>query len=475
MPNVPRHLQDIAPGTSLLPIPFCLSLFACMLFAVTIVLDTKVFRGKFNLPVWLSVGNIDDARALLSALLGAVSTVLALIFSVSLLVFSAAATQFGPRLMHRFLRDRMMQITLGIFIATFFHALFTFIAVRQQGAEQFVPQLTIITTCTLVVISFASLVFFNDKIATSIQANNVLPGILEDLQTAVTQMSHARARQAKRANRTPENSGRPRLRDIAELQRLSSRDGAIVRSVISGFVQVIHFERLAASEASQADVVINLLFRPGQFVGQGETIARVLPAQCVKALGPSVIGAVQLGRHRNLEQDAEFAVAQLVEIALRALSPAINDAYTALYCIDWLGEAIRGLANLPEPTGVWSSEDGKVSIIFPPLRFRDIVKTAFDLLRQASIGNAVVKIHLLRTWSRLAPDLTNPVQGQSLLEQAHAVWEATSHETMAAVDRADVKVAYDNAVAFLSTVLKEEKPLKSAAFPTTSCDGTGHA
>jgi uncharacterized membrane protein len=474
MPNVPRHLEDIAPGTSLLPIPFCLSLFACLFFSATIALDTKVFRGEFTLPVWLSVGNIDDARALLSALLGAVSTVLALIFSVSLLVFSAAATQFGPRLMHRFLRDRVMQITLGLFVATFFHVLLTFIAVRQNGVDQFVPQLTIVTSCILVVISFVSLVFFNNKIAMSIQTNNVLPGILEDLQTVVTQRSYSIAQQARRTSEIPQNHGTLQLRDVAELRKLSARDGAVVRSVISGFVQVIHFERMA-SETEQANVIISLLFRPGQFVGQGETIARVLPAQCVEALGPSVIGAVKLGRHRNLDQDLEFAIAQLVEIALRALSPAINDTYTALYCIDWLGEAIRGLANLPEQTGVWSSEDGRVTILFPPLQFRDVVKTAFDLLRQASIGNAVVKIHLLRTWSRVAPDLTSPMQRQSLLEQTQAEWEATSQETMVAVDRADIELAYDNSLELLSAFLKEEKLLKSATFPAAACDGSGHA
>ena len=200
MPHVPRHLEDIAPGTSLLPTPFYLSLLACLCFAVTMALDTKIFQGTLTIPAWLSVGNVDDARALLSALLGAVSTVLALIFSVSLLVFSAAATQFGPRLMHRFLRDRMMQITLGLFVATFFHALLTFVAVRQQGAEQFVPQLTILSTCILVVVSFASLVFFNNKIATSIQTNNVLPGIFEDLQTVVSQRSYLIAQQAKRTS-----------------------------------------------------------------------------------------------------------------------------------------------------------------------------------------------------------------------------------------------------------------------------------
>ena len=464
MPKEPRYLEDIAPGTSLLPIPFSLSLLACLFFAVTMVLDFKVYHGAFTLPVWLSVGNIDDARALLSALLGAVSTVLALIFSVSLLVFSAAATQFGPRLMHRFLRDRMMQITLGLFVATFLHALLTLIAVRQHQGDQFVSQLTILTTCILVLTSFASLVFFNNKIATSIQTNNVLPGILEDLRSAVTQISRSRTEQARRTRETPQIPGTLQSRDIAELQMLSARDGAVVHSIIGGFVQKVHFERLA-SEAAQANAVISLLFRPGQFVGQGETIARVLPAQCVKAMGPSVVGAVQLGRHRNLDQDLEFAIAQLVEIALRALSPAINDTYTALYCIDWLGGAIRGLVNLPEPTGVWSSEDGKVSVLFPPLQFRDIVKTAFDLLRQASIGNAAVKIRLLDTWSRLAPDLTNPAQSQSLLEQARAVWEAASQETMAAADRADIKLAYDRSVDLLSTFLQEKTLLKSATLP----------
>jgi hypothetical protein len=102
------------------------------------------------------------------------------------------------------------------------------------------------------------------------------------------------------------------------------------------------------------------------------------------------------------------------------------------------------------------------------------VKTAFDLLRQASIGNAAVKSHLLHTWSRLVPDLTNPVQSQSLLEQAQAVWETTSQETMAAVDRADIKLAYEGSVELLSAFLKEGH-LKTATFPTAAVDRSDHA
>ena len=241
-----RSLRDIAPGTSLLPMPIILSLFACLIFAATLALDFAAFRGAFTLPVWLSVGNVDDARALLSAIIGAVSTVLALIFSVSLLVFSAAATQFGPRLMQRFLRDRMMQFTLGLFVATFFHALFTFIAVRQHGAVQFVPQLTVITTCAMVVLSFTSLVIFNNNIASSIQTNNVLPGILEDLKDAIIQISNSRVQQAKRTNGVPKIPSTFGLREIAELQELSATDGAVVLSAASGFVQIIQYDRLAS-------------------------------------------------------------------------------------------------------------------------------------------------------------------------------------------------------------------------------------
>jgi uncharacterized membrane protein len=449
MPNKPRPLKDIAPGTSLLPMPVGLSLLAGLMFASTLTLDFAAFRGAFTLPVWLSVGNVDDARALLGAIIGAVSTVLALIFSVSLLVFSAAATQFGPRLMHRFLRDRMMQGTLGLFVATFFHALFTFIAVRQHGTVHFVPQLTVLTTCAMVMLSFASLVVFNNNIASSIQTNNVLSGILDDLKSAEIQLSNFRAQQAERTNGVPKVPSRFPSRDVAELRELSATDGAIVRSATNGFVKVIDLDRLA-SEAARADAVVSLLFRPGQFVGAGEIIARVLPAPCVETMAPVVVATMQFGRHRNVDQDIEFAMAQLVEIALRALSPAINDTYTRLYCIDWLGEGIRGLVNLHESEGAWCSKAGEVLLLFPPMRFREVVKTAFDLIRQASTGNVAVKIRLLQTWTKLASDLKTPMQNRALLEQVHAVWEVASQETMAAIDRADIKIAYDSAVASLS-------------------------
>src|ERR1700758_794096 len=107
------------PGTSLIPIPFAITSAILLLLAATLTVDSLEFSGRIVLPPWLAVGNVDDARAILGAIFGAISTALALIFSVTLLVFSMAVSQFGPRLMPYFLRERAMQIALGLFLATF--------------------------------------------------------------------------------------------------------------------------------------------------------------------------------------------------------------------------------------------------------------------------------------------------------------------------------------------------------------------
>src|SRR5215813_11372523 len=117
-------------------VPFFMCLATLLLFAVTIEVDRAAARGAIPLPGWFSVGGVDDARAILGAMLGAVSTVLALIFSVALLVLSMAVSQFGPRILYRFMRDGVTQVTIGLFLASFVHLLLTFVVTRgDSGAE----------------------------------------------------------------------------------------------------------------------------------------------------------------------------------------------------------------------------------------------------------------------------------------------------------------------------------------------------
>ena len=432
------RFHRIVPGTNLLPVPIALSLCAVLLLAVTLPIDQAAHQGRISLPRWLSIGGPEDARAILGAILGAVSTVLALIFSVSLLVFSSAANQFGPRLMHRFLRDRTMQVTLGLFVATFLQSLLAFVIVRQEEDFVFVPQVTVLSSVMLVILSFGFLVIYNHRVGTSIQTNNVLARIVEDLYAAITELSK------EKAGTKAGLGGASILLGRDETQAQCMAEGTPVRATMSGYVQRIQRNRLIRS-ADHADAVICLAFRPGQFVVQGETLGYVWPPTHHEGLAPAIREGVKLGQQRTLEQDLEFGIAQLVEIGLRALSQAINDMYTGLNCIDWLGDALRMLAAVPASDSCWRSTDGSIRLIEPPLRFSRVVKSAFDAIRQAAMGNAAVTIRLLKTSERLAPFLQADDQRQALFDQVEAIGESVSTSSFARGDREDLEAAYKKA------------------------------
>src|SRR5215469_14588439 len=158
MPSRKHHGDVLQLRADLWRVPFIMCLAAVLLFILTVTVDREAARGVVRLPGWISVGGPDDARAILGALLGAVSTVLALIFSVALLVLSMATTQFGPRILYRFVRDGITQVTIGFFLASFVYALLAFVVTRQEANYQFVPELTLICSAILVMLSFAFLI-----------------------------------------------------------------------------------------------------------------------------------------------------------------------------------------------------------------------------------------------------------------------------------------------------------------------------
>src|SRR5450432_1349745 len=164
-PTKLRSQRDI----NLWRIPLQLSLAACALFVITLVPDILDKYGYIHIPSWLTMGSIDDARAILAATMGAVATVLALIFSVALLVLSMVATLFGPRLLYRFLQDWVTQFTIGMFMGTFVYLCLVFLVTHSDAESSFVPQISLITSWALVVASFGFLVYYSHRIAASIQ------------------------------------------------------------------------------------------------------------------------------------------------------------------------------------------------------------------------------------------------------------------------------------------------------------------
>jgi uncharacterized membrane protein len=414
-------------------IPLQLSLLGVALFATTLIPDILDKYGVIHIPAWLTMGSIDDARAILSAMMGAVATVLALIFSVALLVLSMVSTLFGPRLLYRFLQDWVTQATIGIFMGTFVYICLVFLVTHQDARSSFVPQISLITSWVLVVLSFGFLVYYSHRVARSIQNPDMIGAIVDDLYVAAG---------GAHVSGPGEGIGPP-PDDAAVLRQAET--GSTLLCSRSGYLQHIDHVALVAA-ARSADALIVLRFRPGQFVFRGEPLAALVSRGDTHGLEAAVERNAQIGRHRTLTQDSEFGIAQVVEIAIRALSPAVNDTFTGVACVDWLADAVLTLAERPPLEGNWFDTGGVLRVWMPPVRLERLVKLAFDQIRQASTTTPAVLIRQLDAIRRLAPRLGEPCR-QALSEQAEAIHESAA--VLVALDRRDIEAAWSRARAAL--------------------------
>ena len=420
-----RSQRDI----NLWRIPLYLSLAAIALFALTLIPDVLDARGVIQIPSWLTMGSIDDARAILSAMMGAVATVLALIFSVALLVLSMVATLFGPRLLYRFLQDWVTQVTIGLFMGTFIYVCLCFLVTHQDTGSRFVPQISLITSWFLVVGSFAFLVYYSHRIAASIQNPDMIARIVDDLGAQVRSRGGPVGKQVD---------------DQAVLQRAET--GALLPCSTSGYLQ--HFDQAALiSAARDAEALVVFKFRPGQFILRGEPLAAVVPIAAAAKLERALERHVAIGRHRTLTQDSEFAVAQIVEIAIRALSPAVNDTFTGVACVDWLADAVLVLGEQRHEHS-WCDQSGELRVWSPAVRLERLIKLSFDQIRQASATTPAVLIRQLDVIHRLAPRLPDAARA-ALAEQATAIRDTAA--ALVAFDRRDLDHAYARARSALSS------------------------
>ena len=437
-PKKLRSQRDI----NLWRIPLRLSLIAVALFAITLIPDILDKYRVIHIPTWLTMGGIDDARAILAAMMGAVATVLALIFSVALLVLSMVSTLFGPRLLYRFLQDWVTQLTIGMFMGTFVYICLVFLVTHQDPQSSFIPQVSLITSWLLVVLSFGFLVYFTHRVAKSIQNPDMIAAIVDDLYVA-----------AGDAHATGTGEGTGSAPDDAAILRQAD-GGAIVTCPKSGYVQNVEHDALVAAARAE-DALIVLKFRTGQFVFRGEAIAAIVPADKSGKIASAIYRGIHIGRHRTLIQDSEFGIAQIVEIAIRALSPAVNDTFTGVACVDWLADSLLTLTERPPLEGNWYDTGSRLRVWMPPVRLERLVKLAFDQIRQASTTTPAVLIRQLEAIRRLAPRLPAACN-QALVDQADAILECAS--AMVALDRRDLEAAWHRTHAALEAPASSNRP-----------------
>jgi uncharacterized membrane protein len=404
---------------------------AAALFAGTYALDRAAYDGSIHLPSFLNSGSADAARQILTTIAAAVITVVTLVFSITIVTLTLASTQFGPRMLRNFIRDQITQITLGTFVATFVYAILTLVSIGPDSHGEFVPHLSITVTLALVLLDVAVLVLFIDHIAKSIQLPQVIASIAGDLSGAID------------ADVGTPAPGQPKAGpSLSEVVVRLDEDSGVVRAPRSGYLQFVRVERLIEI-AIRSRAVIRLLHRPGHFVVEGQPLADVWPADAAPGVARALGGAHATGSYRTLTQDLSFAVDQLVEIAIRALSPAVNDTFTALACIDWLGDALCKIAVQWQPNAVHRDATGRVRVITLTVGFRRLVERAHEKIRQASRGMPAVMIRQLEALAKVIDYATSSAERQVLITQAEMILRSSEESVPEEGDRADVRERYE--------------------------------
>jgi uncharacterized membrane protein len=420
--------------TNLWLVPTIEIVAAAALFAGTHALDRAAYNGDFGLPTWVISGTADASRQILTAIAAAVITVIGVVFSIMIVTLTLASTQFGPRMLRNFIRDRGTQLTLGTFVATFVYAVLVLVSISPGPHGDFVPHISITVTLGLVVVDLAVLIYFIHHIATSIQLPQVIASIARDLSNAIdvqTRGDHPRA-----------NAAVERGPSVPELIRRMEESGGIVGAPRGGYLQFIRHETLIQI-ASDADAVIHVEHRPGHFVVEGQALATVWPPEAAKRIEDALKRAHVSGSYRTLSQDLAFAVDQLEEIAIRALSPAVNDTFTALTCIDWLSDSLCKIAKEWRPTTVHRDRHGLIRVITEQVSYERLVERAYDKIRQASRGMPAIMIRQLDALTKIMRHTETIEQHRVLLGQAAMIQRACDTSVPEEADRLDVRRRYD--------------------------------
>ncbi len=436
---LPSAWRREALRTNLWLVPTVEIVIAVALFAGTYALDRAAYDGSLHFPSWVISGTADAARQILTTIAAAVITVVTLVFSITIVTLTLASTQFGPRMLRNFIRDRITQLTLGSFVATFVYAILALVCIGPGSHGEFVPHLSITVTMALVILDVGVLVVFIDHIAKSIQLPQVIASIARDLSRAIEAEVAPLAPDAPKAG--------PSLSEM--LVRLDE-DSAVVRAPSSGYLQYVGMNTLIEI-ASRSHAVIRLLRRPGHFVVEGEPLANVWPAAAAPGVARALGGAHATGPHRTLTQDLSFAVDQLVEIAIRALSPAVNDTFTALACIDWLGDGLGKIADRWRPATVHRDATGSVRVITVTVNFDRLLERAHDKIRPASRGMPAVMIRQLDGLAKVMAYTTSSQQRELVLEQAAMIMRGCEESVPEKSDREDVRRRYDAVLGSVSS------------------------
>ncbi|MES1929320.1 hypothetical protein SADO_08687 [Salinisphaera dokdonensis CL-ES53] len=419
-------------------IPTVMSIMAALLSFALTAIDSRIGAAWVTNIPWIYSIQAEGARGLLTTVAGSMIGVAGVTFSITIAALSYTTSTLGPRLLTNFMHDRGNQITLGTFVSTFVYCLLLLRVVQagHEGSAAFVPHLSLLFAVGMAVASLAVLIYFIHHITESLHVSNVVANVASELDGAIDE--YQRRVEADR-DKPPANLPA----DFAE-------QAVAVRADGDGYIQNLIFGSLVRQAATH-DLVLRIERSPGDFVAAGQTLLWAWPAARVDDdVTSGLIDAYAWGRQRTQSQDVFFLVNELVEIAARALSPGINDPYTAMGCLDWLSVAINRVARDDISSRHGFDSDDKLRVWARGFDFAALVSAVFDQLRAYFAGDRNAAVHMFKRIGDSGEFLRNADQRKLMQAQAEALYEAAGEAMTSALDRTAVEQAYRRALRLLA-------------------------
>lgn len=376
-----------------------------------------------HIPLVFEAGP-EGTREMLSTIAGSMLTVASVAFSFTIVVFSFASSQYASRTLHSFMDDNTNQVVLGTLLGSFVYCLLVLRTARIESGEEFVPLLAASVALLLAILDLLLFILFIHHVAESIQAYH----IIQRVGQATTKAINSLYPQHPRGKRDEEDTE-------ARIAECAMRE---VRASHTGYIESVYTNSLI-SMAARHDLIVVLQKNVGRFVVKNEVLALAGPAERVTdAMARHIRDTFVMGPHRTIYQDPLYGVLQLSDIAIKALSPAINDPNTAVMALNEISKVLRQLAGHDLPKHILCDRQGVPRVVADSLTFDAMAAQAFDQIRRYSMGDASIPAKMLDVIAEIGEETGLESQQAILRAHVHAIIEDADREIIGERDRAQV-------------------------------------
>ncbi len=378
-------------------VPTVMVVLAAVAALGMVALDRRLDPGLRTTLDWAYSGGPEGARSLLSTIAGSMITAASVTFSLASVALSIASQQYGSRVLRNFMRDRVTQVLLGTFVSTFIYSVLVVRTIRgSTGSAGFVPSIATTVAILMTLISLILLIFFIHHVSSSIQASHIVDTIGREMVAEVGRLF-------------PSSAGRPAAPDASEPDMYGASS---VTAAASGYLQVVDLQQIL-DDATSNRVIVRLVHRPGDYIVRGAALAEVAVAAgediaaALERMQTTINAACVFGPQRTPAQDVRFTFQQLSEVTIRALSPGINDPFTAVYGIDRLSEGLCVLAERDLVPSARKDKGGVVRLIADTATFPEIADAVFGHILVYAKQDPFVLRRMLTALRTIEPRVRN--------------------------------------------------------------------